>query len=204
MRVNAPELPVNVRVQNLDIEDVKSLGQNNIEEEANRCFNCGCVAVNPSDMAPALIALDARIITSKRKINAGDFWTAGGTFKSTALDSDEIVTEIQIPKPRDGVKSAFIKFALRLAIDFPIVNCAVSIENEMGKVKSAKICLNAVYSQPIRAIKAEDFIKGKIIDNTTAEGAGAAAVSDAVELPYSKYKIQIAKALVKRAILACK
>ena len=162
------------------------------------------MAVNPSDLAPALIALDAMIVTSKRTINAGDFWTAGGTCKSTALESDEIVTEIQIPEPRDNIKSIFIKFALRKAIDFPIVNCAASIEVGSGLVKSARICLNAVYSQPYRAVKAEDFIKGKNIDEANAEAASAASMTDAVELPYNKYKIQIAKALVKRAILACK
>jgi xanthine dehydrogenase YagS FAD-binding subunit len=106
--------------------------------------------------------------------------------------------------PAAGVKSAFIKFALRKSIDFPIVNCAAAIESQDGVVKSARICLNAVYSNPYRVTKAEDAIKGKPIDEANAEAAGAAAVSDAIALPYNKYKIQIAKTLVKRAILACK
>ena len=89
------------------------------------------------------------------------------------LENDEIITEIQIPKPSAGVKSAFIKFAMRKSIDFPIVNCAAAIESEGGVVKSARICLNAVYSNPYRATKAEEAIKGKAIDEATAEAAGA-------------------------------
>ena len=61
-----------------------------------------------------------------------------------------------------------------------------------------------MYSNPYRVTKAEDAIKGKPIDEANAEAAGAAAVSDAIALPYNKYKIQIAKTMVKRAILACK
>jgi xanthine dehydrogenase YagS FAD-binding subunit len=69
---------------------------------------------------------------------------------------------------------------------------------------TAKICLNAVYNKPYRATKAENAIKGKTIDEASAEAAGLVAVSDAIGLDYNKYKIQIAKTMVKRAILACK
>ena len=110
---------------------------------------------------------------------------------------DEIVTEIQIPE--FSGKSAFIKFAVRKSIDFPIVNCAAAISNG-----SARICLNAVYNKPYRATAAEESIAGKAIDEANAEAAGTSAVANATALPYNKYKIQIAKTLVKRAILACK
>jgi NADPH-dependent glutamate synthase beta subunit-like oxidoreductase/CO/xanthine dehydrogenase FAD-binding subunit len=203
-RVTAPELPVNERIKGLDIEDVSGLSLSAVETEANRCFNCGCEGVNPSDMAPALVALGARIVTSNRTISADDFWAADKVARSTLLENDEIVTEIQIPKPAAEVKSAFIKFALRKSIDFPIVNCAAAIESKGGVVNSARICLNAVYSNPYRVTKAEDVIKGKTIDEANAEAAGVAAVTDAVALPYNRYKIQIAKTLVKRTILACK
>ncbi len=150
------------------------------------------------------MALDANIITSKRAIPAEEFWAADRGLKPTVLEGDEIITEIQIPQPKAGVKSAFIKFAMRKSIDFPIVNCAAAVETENGTVKSARVCLNAVYSNPYRVTKAEDFLQGKSIDEDTADAAGAAGVSDAVALPYNKFKIQIAKTLVKRSILACK
>ena len=160
----------------------------------------GCYAVHPSDTAPALIALDATVKTSRRAIKAEDFFQVS-VAKTTVLDDDEIVTEIQIPKPAG--KSAFVKFALRKAIDFPIVNCAAMVTVSGKKATAARICLNAVYVKPYRATAAEEAIKGKAINEANAEAAGAAAVSDARPMPYNAYMVQIAKAMVKRAILGC-
>ena len=160
-----------------------------------------CIAVNPSDTAPALVALNATIVTSKREIAAEDFWDVAIP-GSTVLDEDEIVTEIQVPEPSG--KSAFLKFAIRKTIDFPVVNCAAMVSGD-----DARICLNAVYNTPVRATAAEDVIKGQTIDEALAESAGEAAVADAMSFPANgsnpgnKYKIQIARTLVKRAILEC-
>jgi NADPH-dependent glutamate synthase beta subunit-like oxidoreductase/CO/xanthine dehydrogenase FAD-binding subunit len=187
----------------LDKEDVPGLDLKVVETEAKRCFNCGCDGVNPSDIAPALIALDATIVTSKRNVKADGFWVADKGLKPTLLDDDEIITEIRIPRPAANIKSSFLKFAMRKSIDFAIVNCAAAIESKGGVVKSARICLNAVYSNPYRVTRAEEAIKGKPIDEANAEAAGDAAVTNAVALPYNRFKIQIAKTLVKRTILAC-
>ncbi len=158
-----------------------------------------CLAVNPSDTAPALVALNGKIKTNKGLIEAENFWDMRIP-ASTVLAADEIVTEIQIPVPAEGTKSAFMKFALRKSIDFPIVNCAAAV----GRGE-ARICLNAVYNKPYRAFKAEEIMRGKDIDAASADAAGAAAVADARVLPgeKNKWKIPIAKAMVKRAILAC-
>jgi xanthine dehydrogenase YagS FAD-binding subunit len=157
-----------------------------------------CIAVNPSDTAPALVVLNTKIKTNKRTIEADKFWDASG-ITSTVLASDEIVTEIQVPTPVSGIKSAFLKMAQRKSIDFPIVNCAAAIGGG-----EARICLNAVHNMPYRAVKAENSIKGKIIDELSASTAGDASVEGAMALAYNKWKIQIAKTLVKRAVLACK
>jgi xanthine dehydrogenase YagS FAD-binding subunit len=158
-----------------------------------------CVAVNPSDTAPALVVLNASVQTNKRMIEIEKFWEMNipGT---TVLAADEIVTEIQIPTQAKGVKSAFIKFAIRKSIDFPVVNCAAMIG-----AGQARVCLNAVYNKPYRAMAAEEVIKGKAIDEDSANAAGTAAVVAAKVLPgdRNKWKIPIAKTMVKRAILAC-
>jgi xanthine dehydrogenase YagS FAD-binding subunit len=157
-----------------------------------------CVAVNPSDTAPALVVLNAKIITTKREIAAEDFWDFSIP-GSTVLEKDEIVKEIQFPTPAAGVKSAFAKFAIRRSIDFPIANCAAVIGEN-----SASICLNAVYNKPYRATNAENSIKGKTINTENAETAATAGVSNATALPLNRYKISIAKGVIKQAILACK
>jgi CO/xanthine dehydrogenase FAD-binding subunit len=155
------------------------------------------MAVNPSDTAPALVALNAKIVTSSRTINAEEFWSVKIP-RSTVLENDEIVREIQVPVPSSGVKSAFVKFALRSSIDFPIINCAAAIGGG-----TARICLNAVFNKPYRATKAEEAMAGKTIDVASAQAAGAAAVTGARALKMNKWKIQVAAGMVKKAILAC-
>jgi len=202
-RISAQELSVSERIKSLDVEDVLGLNLPEVEEEANRCFQCGCIASHPSDTAPALIVLNARVVTNKRVIPIEEFFEVG-YMKTTVLDPDEIITEIQVPAPKPGTKSKFMKFALRKSIDFPIVNCASAIRSEGGVVEEARICLNAVCPIPYRAIKAEEYLKGKPIDESTAEEASKRVVEEANPLPMTKYKVHIAKALVKRTILACK
>jgi len=199
-RVRIPELPVSERVKSIDIEDTPSLSLSEIETEASRCFNCGCLAVSPSDIGIALIALDAKIVTTKRTLNAHSFFTASAT-GSTILDSDELVTEIQIPKPLDGARQNYLKFALRYPIDFAIVSVASVITVERGLCVDARIVLGAVAPAPVRAKKAEEVIKGRPIDQNAAAEAAEQAVLGAMPLSMNAYKVEIAKTLVKRAIL---
>lgn len=162
----------------------------------------GCMAVHPSDTAPALIALDAKIKTSSRMIDAQDFFEVK-PFKTTVLRTDEIVTEIQVPEPPGGTRSAFLKFALRKSIDFPIVNCAAMITLKDGKVAGARICLNGVRVVPYRAVRAEKVITGVSLNEAIAQEAGQAAVAEAKPLEHNKYMVGVAQTLVKRSILAC-
>jgi Aerobic-type carbon monoxide dehydrogenase, middle subunit CoxM/CutM homologs len=155
--------------------------------------------VHPSDVAPALIALDAKVVTDRRTINAEDFFDVKVP-SSTVLAADEIVMEIQVPALPAGAKSAFIKFAYRKAIDFPIVNCAVMTG------ANPRVCLNAVAPKPYRAYKAEKVLSNAgneiTVTEETAEAAGLAAVEDASPFESNKYKVQIAKTMVKRALLS--
>lgn len=201
-RVRVPELSLAERVRSLTLEETGTLDQESVQKEANRCFNCGCVAVNSSDLAPALIALGARIKTSRRTINAEDFFLAGVN-TSTVLEADEMVVEVEVPRPEPGTQSAFNKFALRRAIDFAIVDCAAAITVDDGVVKAACICLNSVHGIPVRVTQAEKYLVGRPIDEANAEAAAEAGLAEAFPLPSSRYKVQIARALVKRTILAC-
>jgi CO/xanthine dehydrogenase FAD-binding subunit len=149
-----------------------------------------------------LIALDASIQTTRRTIKAVDFF-AVGVSRTTVLEWDEIVTEIILPKNESNVKSTFMKFATRSSIDFPIVNCAAMLEPSNGRVKNARICLNAVFVKPYRALDAEKVIHGKAMDETLAELAGEAAVSKAKPMKFNRYMVSIAKSLVSRSIQAC-
>ena len=163
----------------------------------------GCVATCPSDTAPALVALNANIVTTKKTWKAADFFVIKGE-QINSLDADEIITEIQVPTPAAGTKSAYLKFAFRKAIDFPLASAAVVVTQAGGTVSAASIVMGGVFNSPKVATAAQDSIKGKAIDATTADAAGTAATTGATTLPKNKYKVQIIKTMVKRALLASK
>jgi NADPH-dependent glutamate synthase beta subunit-like oxidoreductase len=200
-RVVVPERPVTDRSP--DEEDVPGLKRGQAQIEADRCFNCGCIAVSPSDMAPALIALDASIITNKRTLGAESVFGAG-LMTSTVLEEDELAKGIEIPEVKKGCRQAFLKFRPRKTIDFPIVSVATVLKVASGKVSEARIALSGVAPLPWRVASAEAAIIGKAIDEKTAEVAGEAALSGALPLPQNRYIAQIVRTVVKRAILACK
>ncbi len=200
-RLRIPEVPVSERVKDIDVEDSPGISVREIQTEASRCFNCGCLAVGPSDTGIALIALDAKIVTTKRTVDAKHFFTASAT-ASTVLDPDELITEIQIPKPPEGDRQNYLKFTLRKPIDFAIVSVASVIIMEDGVCTDVRIALGGVAPAPLRAKGAEQVIKGSPLNAVTAEDAARAAVSGAKALSRNAYKIEITKVLVRRAILS--
>ena len=159
----------------------------------------GCVAVNPSDTAPVLIALGAKIQTTSRTLDAEAFFDG---FTNTVLENDEIVTEIQIPAPADGSKQVYEKVSIRKAIDFALVSAAIYVAPASGTITDAKVVLGSVAPTPIRATKAEEALVGNSLSEAVAETAATAAVDGAAGLPYNKYKISMVKGTVKRALLA--
>jgi thioredoxin reductase len=199
-RVEMPKQPISEK--SIDVEDALGLSLGEIEGEANRCFNCGCVSVQPSDMGVVLVALGAQIKIAgpggTRTIPIEEFFSS---LRNT-LEADEVVTEIQVPQPPDGAKQTFIKFRLRESVDFPIVSVASVITIDGGVCQDARIALGAVAPAPIRATLVEHAIKGKAINAATAESASEAAITGAVPLAMNRYKVEITKTLVKRAILA--
>ena len=116
----------------MDSEDYMTLDDGRVSLEAHRCVDCSCVAVNASDVAPALVALGATIKTTKRSIGAEDFFTVN-LMTTTVLGVDELVTEIFIPAPKDGMRFSFQKFRIRNSIDFPIVSVASALSFDVDE-----------------------------------------------------------------------
>lgn len=199
-RVKRPKLPVSER--RINVEDALELGSSEIKIEVNRCFNCGCVSVDSSDIAVALLALEAKIkIAGSRGVRTvpiKDFFAPPGNI----VETDEMITEIQVSQPPVGARQTFLKFRLRKAVDFPIISVASIIIIGDGVCKDARIALGAVAPCPIRAMEVEKAIKGKPINLTTAKEAAEAAIIDAVPLSMNAYKVKITKTLVERAILS--
>jgi CO/xanthine dehydrogenase FAD-binding subunit len=198
--VKNPEIPAANRVESIDVEDVPGLSMAELETEARRCVSCGCLAVGPSDLAIALVALDASIVTTQRTIAAKAFFTATAEC-STVLEPDELIREIQIPKPPKGARQSYRKFTLRKPLDFAIVSVASIITSQNGICSDARITLGAVAPAPWRASAAEDAIKGKPLTEAAAREAADMALDGATPLSMNAYKAEIARVLVKRSIM---
>ncbi|MCL1896393.1 MAG: FAD-dependent oxidoreductase [Clostridiales bacterium] len=180
-------------------EDIPTAPFDDIRKEAGRCFDCGCVAACPSDLAPALVALDAKIVTTERSIPAEEFFAAG-IQASTVLGEGELVKEVVLPKAGKGERSAYLKYRHRKAIDFPLFSVAVSLVMDGEKVSCARIALGAAAPVPLRAVAAEDLMAGKVLSEGLAAEAAEAALNGAAALSENGYKVTAAKAYVRRAV----
>lgn len=163
-----------------------------------------CFAVCPSDTAIALASLDGQLIImgpeGERKIAVTDFYNPMGN----SLKRGEMVTGVEVPSVADQAKQVFLKFTLRKPVDFAIVSVATVISFNGGVCADARIALGAVAAGPVRATKAEKIVVGKPVDETAAVDAAEEALAGAKPLSMNAYKIEIAKTLVKRAILQSK
>jgi CO/xanthine dehydrogenase FAD-binding subunit len=198
-RAEMPKRPVPER--SIDAEDALGLGLSEITSEANRCFNCSCVSVRTSDIGVALVALDARVPIAGprglRTIPARGFFSTLGN----SLEKDEMVTEIEVPRPRDAARQTFLKHRVREAVDFAIVSVATVVTENEGICEDARIVLGAVAPVPFRAVEAEQAIKGRPMDRSNAEAASEAAVAAAVPLSKNAYKVALTKTLLTRVLV---
>jgi xanthine dehydrogenase YagS FAD-binding subunit len=162
--------------------------------------------VNPSSLAPALIAYRARVRVygsrGEREVPVEEFFVIpqNDNDREYNLKPGEIVTEIVLPSAA-GLKSATYEVRQKEALDWPLAAASVALKVTGGKVASARIVMGHVAPTPWRAPAAEAALIGKAINEQVAQAAGEAAVSGAKSLGRNAYKIQLARVAVKRAIL---
>jgi xanthine dehydrogenase YagS FAD-binding subunit len=165
-----------------------------------------CVAVNPSDTAPALIALDAELVirstSGERVVKAEDYFVgpALDIMRMTVLRPGELLTTIRIPATWAGAQFYFEKVRDRNVWDFPLVNVASAIKFSGSTIQQARIAVGAVAARPLRLATVESAIAGKPRNEETAALAGELAIAGATALRYNGYKIPLMRNLVKRAI----
>jgi xanthine dehydrogenase YagS FAD-binding subunit len=162
--------------------------------------------VNPSSLAPALVALNAKIKifgpSGEREVAADKFFV---TPKSDGereydLQPNEIVTWISIPSTL-GVRSATYEVRQKEALDWPLASASVALTLDAAKkVKAARVVLGHVAPTPWVASEAAEYLVGKTITEDVAAEAGKLAVAKAKPLSRNAYKVQLARVAVKRAI----
>jgi xanthine dehydrogenase YagS FAD-binding subunit len=167
-----------------------------------------CYIVHPSDLAPALIALDAEISISSAKgdktIPLENFYTLpkADVRKENILEQNEILREIKIPLTKKGEKSTYHKLKERESWDFGIVSAAVKGTVSGGAFRDIKIVLGGVAPIPWRLTKAENLIKGKKVTEDQVRKAAREALKEAKPLEENRYKKELVEAILTRAALS--
>jgi len=165
-----------------------------------------CVAVNPSDSAPALIALDAKFVIStpkgERIVDAEDYFTGPDIdiTRMQILRPGDLLTAIRIPSAWAGARFYFEKVRDRNVWDFALLNVASAMVVSGGMIERIRLAVNGAAARPLRLKAVEDAVRGKSPDAATGEMAGKLAVEGAVPLQFNAYKIPLMRNLVKRAI----
>jgi xanthine dehydrogenase YagS FAD-binding subunit len=166
-----------------------------------------CVAVNPSDTAPALIALDAQMVirnsSGERIVPAEDFFIGPGhdITRLTSLEQGELLTSIRIPPTWAGAQFFFEKVRDRNVWDFALVSIASATAMTGSTIDRIRLVANGVAARPLRLARVETAVRGRARNQETADLAGTLAIEGAQPLAHNGYKVPLLRNLVKRAIL---
>ncbi len=165
-----------------------------------------CVAVNPSDTAPAFIALDAKfvVLTPKgQQVMDAENYFIGPEVDITRMNilrPGYLLTAIRIPSTWANAQFYFEKVRDRNVWDFPLMNVASAVKLSGGTIQDIRIAVNAAAARPLRLKTVEDSVRGRPRDAVTGDAAGKLAVQGAVPLQFNAYKIPLMRNLVKRSI----
>jgi len=165
-----------------------------------------CVAVNPSDSAPALIALDAKFVMrtpkGERVLDAEEYFIGPqiDITRMNILRPGDLLTAIRIPSTWAGAQFYFEKVRDRNVWDFPLMNVASAMMLSGERIEGIRIAVNGAAARPLRLKAVEDAVRGKARSAATGEMAGKLAVKGAIPLQFNTYKIPLMRNLVKRAI----
>ena len=167
-----------------------------------------CVAVHPSDMCVALVALDATVQVQDAKgqtraIPFADYHRLPGDEPQTdnTLRHDEMIVSLEVPANPFAAKSYYLKVRDRASYAFALVSVAAALETDGNTIRQCRIALGGVAHKPWRAQEAEKFLVGKTADEATFKQAAAQAMQQAKPLSHNKYKVELAQRAIVRALM---
>ena len=164
--------------------------------------------VHPSDLAPMLVALGARVTvaggTGRRMIPLDKFFTLPSDAdirRENVLKNDEIITEIHVPASPLASRSTYLKFKERESLDFALASVAAAVQLAPDKtVQTARIVLGGVAPIPWRVPEAEKYLAGKTLSPDVLAETAKLALAEAKPLEKNAYKVPLAQTLVRRAV----
>jgi xanthine dehydrogenase YagS FAD-binding subunit len=167
-----------------------------------------CYIVHPSDTAPVLVAFEAiaRVVGpgGTRTVPLGKFHVPPGenVEKETVLEPNEILTEILLPPPGQGIRSSYRKVRARQSWDFALAGLALVIRFNEKRVEQARVVLSGAAPVPWRSMAVEETITGKELNAETVAKAADAVVKNAEPLRHNRYKLSLFRGIVEEELMA--
>jgi len=164
--------------------------------------------VHPSDAAPALVALDAKVHIEgpkgKREVPVGEFHVlpSKDPQKETVLEQGELVTAVSVPPPAAGLRSSYRKVRARQSWDFALVGLALAVAMSAGKVTMAGVVLSGVAPAPWRLKDVEEFLTGRTLDPETIVLAADISLKRAKPMELNAYKMILLKGVMEEELTA--
>jgi xanthine dehydrogenase YagS FAD-binding subunit len=165
-----------------------------------------CIATHASDIAVALVALDAVVRTTgpggERQIQLTQLHLPPGETPDveTVLAHGELITEIEIPLPPSGARSGYLKVRDRASYEFALASAAVVLVMNQGVIVEARVGLGGVATVPWRAVAAERVLRGAAATPAVFRTAAGAALEGAVPRRDNGFKIELAKRTLVREL----
>ena len=165
-----------------------------------------CIATHPSDLAVALVALDAMVCiqskTGQRRVPINDFYLLPGDtpHRENVLEHGELIIAVEVPAVSWFSNSYYLKVRDRANYEFALVSVALALEVEQNIIKSARLALGGVGTKPWRFQEAEKALQGQPINDATFSTAAEAALAQAKPQQYNQFKIKLAKNSIIRAL----
>lgn len=165
-----------------------------------------CIKVHPSDLAVALLAMDAVVLTRKpdgtRRIPLDEFYVLPGSTpdRETVLEHGELITGVELPATGFAGRSHYLKVRDRASFEFAVVSAAVALDIAGGVVRDARIALGGVAPKPWRVREAEAALRGKPLVAASITAAAQAATVGAAPREHNKFKVELVRRTVTRAL----
>jgi xanthine dehydrogenase YagS FAD-binding subunit len=165
-----------------------------------------CIATHASDMAVAMMALEAVIhvqgASGDRDFPIGEFYLLPGSTpqNENVLKPGDLITHVTLPAPIPGARSHYLKLRDRASYEFALASAAVIVHVEGGKIRKARVALGGVATRPWRSLEAEHALEGKPATETHFRAAAEAALRTAKPQSFNAYKVQLAKLCIVRAL----
>lgn len=166
-----------------------------------------CIAVHPSDMCIALVALGAVVqvqgANGKRSVPFADYHRLPGDTpeKDNNLNHGELITAIEIPANNFADKSYYLKVRDRASYAFALVSVAAAFETDGNTIKQASIAMGGVAHKPWRATEAEKFLAGKEPTEANFNQAAELEMKQAKPLEHNQFKVELGRRAIARALM---